>query len=249
MNVWLNGELTAEKSACISPTDRGFTLGDGVFDTLLAIDGKPVEAAAHTQRLRSHAAAMRIPFTMDDHAFASAILSLLKQNDFLKGRYAIRTTLTRGPGVRGLAPPDNPSPTLLIRAVPAPDPSIMPPVRIIVAQTVRRNENSPLSRIKSLNYGDNVLALMEAKAKGADDAILLNTAGRIACATASNIFIVKDGKTFTPPLSDGVMDGIERRGIRDAIERSLSPDDLFAADSVFLTNSITGKRPALPTSC
>src|SRR5690606_34280258 len=143
------------------------------------------------------------------------------------GRMAVRTMLTRGSGARGLAPPEHPAPLLVMRASPAP--GIKPDINVIIAQSTRRNEYSPLSNVKSLNYGDHILAAAEAAKAGADDAILLNTRGNICCATVGNILAVRGGDILTPPLSDGVLDGVMRGILLDsglAAEKSLAPGDL-----------------------
>lgn len=241
MIVWLNGAFMEEGACSIAVTDRGFTLADGVFDTMLAVDGTLVRAGDHARRLVHDAGVFRIPLTLDLDATARA---LLEKNGFGKGRYAVRTTVTRGPGVRGLAPPEIPAPTILMRASPAPEPG--GPVTAIISGTVRRNERSPLSAVKSLNYGDNLLALMEAQDKGADDAILLNGAGKICCATSSTVFIVEGETIITPPLRDGVLNGITRGALvseRKVREDSIGVERLLKADAVFLTNSILGIRP------
>lgn len=243
MKVFLNGEFIEEGAAALPVTDRGFTLGDGVFDTMLASDESLVDADDHFNRLLKHAAVLKIAVDMDVEIFKKTAHRLIGQS--ANQRAAIRTTVSRGPGDHGLIPPESPQPTILMRISPAPDPSTSPPPRLIIAETVRRNEHSPLSRIKSLNYGDNILALMEAKEKGADDAIILNAAGNPACATAANIFVLIGGKLFTPPVSDGAMDGITRQKmLPKAIEKSMGIEDMMEADSIYLTSSILGIRAA-----
>ena len=116
-----------------------------------------------------------------------------------------------------------------------------------VATVTRRNECSPLSRIKALPYLDNVLALQEARAHGADEAILLNTRGSIACASSANVFALRGGRLETPPISDGALPGTMRALVLAlakevglvAAENQLRAEDLAGADEVFLTNSIS----------
>lgn len=244
MIIFLNGMFMEESDCGIAPSDRGFTLGDGVFDTMLAVDGALQHADRHIARLVNHAAVLQIPLPIEADVLQGMGFELLQQNNFTSGRHALRTTLTRGPGTRGLNPPDRPEPTFLMRATPVPDPSEQP-LKVKLAQTVRRNERSPLSQIKSLNYGDNLLALMEARDRGFDDALMLNTAGHVVCATTSNLFIEEDGRLVTPPLSDGALDGITRAGLietSNAREESLSPERVRQTDAIYLTNSIAGIR-------
>jgi branched-chain amino acid aminotransferase len=244
MIVLLNKDFRDEKAAHVSTADRGLTLGDGVFDTLLCVDGKPQNAQQHFLRLLGHAGVLRLHTPHTPQSLEQTALTLLKKNRFTRGRFALRTTITRGPGERGVAPPENPLPTLLMRAGPVPD--SVPSVHAVFAAGTRRNEFSPLSLIKSLNYGDSVLAMLEAQEKSANEALILNVEGHVACATASNVFILEEGRVLTPPLSDGVLDGITRALLMAAIpvkEHSLTPERLLSADGIYLTNSIWGIRP------
>lgn len=251
MILFLNGRFMDESEAAISTLDRGFTLGDGAFDTLLAADGRPLFAAHHQRRLLEHARILGIAAgaLAEDGFLGETARALLTENGCGAGRFAVRTTLTRGPGPRGLAPPANPAdsfPTLCLRVFPAADPAGLPPVHAAVARTVRRNEGSPLSRIKSLNCGDSLLALLEAREAGANEAILLNNAGYAACAAAANIFIGEGRKLITPPCADGAMNGIVRALILErggAAEDSISESRLMQADALFTTNSLAGIRP------
>src|SRR5690606_32907443 len=139
----------------------------------------------------------------------NAALELLQKNGATQGRAVISTTITRGITARGLQAQDDNIPNIIMQIFPPPEKT--PPMNVIIAQSARRNEGSQLSRIKSLNYGDNIMAMREAQAAKANDAIMLNNAGNIACFTTGNIFILKEGILSTPPLSDGAIDGIIRR--------------------------------------
>jgi branched-chain amino acid aminotransferase len=156
---------------------------------------------------------------------------------------SLRLTVTRGPAPRGVLPPSSPSPTVLMTAVPA---GASPGTALIaVASVTRRNEHSPLSRIKSLNYLDSILARREAADHGADDAVLLNTQGRVAETTTANLFAVIDGVVVTPPVAEGALPGIARRLVLEAlevIERPLLLQELYRAEEIVLTNSL-GVRP------
>jgi branched-chain amino acid aminotransferase len=121
------------------------------------------------------------------------------------------------------------------------------PLSLHIATGTRRNEHSALSRIKALPYLDNVLALSEARAHGADEALLLNTCGTIACATVANVFVIREGRLETPPVRDGALPGTMRALVLSLakgaglapVENSLHVKDLAAADEVILTNSIS----------
>ena len=241
--LWLNGALVEEEQARIAPTDRGLLLGDGLFETMRVEDGTPLRLDRHLARLRAGAAVLDLPVPLDDTALAAAITDLLAARGL--DRASLRLTLTRGTGPRGLLPPAEPSPTLLITVAPLPPP--LPPARVVVARTTRRNEHSPLSRVKSLSYLDGVLARQEAARRGADDALLLNTAGRLAEASAANLFLVLDGALVTPPLAEGALPGVMRAAVIEALpvtERPVTLADLARAEELFLTSSL-GVRPVL----
>ena len=202
MIIYHNGQW-AEDQAIFNFNDR-IRLGDGVFDTMLVVDGTPIHYDLHAKRLIHDAKTLGI--IIDRLPDPNEII---QKNNAEKGHYAINTIITRGIGERGLMPPETPQPTIAMRITPVPDE--FPPIHAIISETVRRNEGSPLSRIKSCNYGDNILALLEAKKQSANEAILLNNKGLVTCASAGNIFAEIDGKLYTPPLSDGCMDGVTRK--------------------------------------
>lgn len=237
MKVYLNGALVAAGEARIDPADRGFTLGDGLFETIAVTGGAPRRLAAHLTRLRQGAGVLALALPWPDAALGLAVARTIAANGLKDG--VLRLTVTRGVGPRGLTPPAASHPTLLI--APAPWPEAAAPAQAVIAGETRRNERSPLSRIKCLNYLDNVLARQEAARRGAADALLLNTAGRIAEATASNLFVVLDGRLVTPPVADGALPGVLRADViaaLGAVERSLVPDDVQRASEAFLTNSL-----------
>jgi branched-chain amino acid aminotransferase len=126
-------------------------------------------------------------------------------------------------------------------------PAAPEPARVIVAAATCRNDKSPLSNIKSLNYLDNIIARNEAAAKGVDDALMVNTRGNIACGTVANVFALVDGGLITPPVADGVLPGVARADVillTRAEERTISRDTLAKATEVFLTNAL-GLRPVI----
>jgi branched-chain amino acid aminotransferase len=235
MIVWLNVGLFDIGEARIDPADRGLTLGDGLFETVAVRGGTIMQLEAHLARLRQGCEVLQLPFPADD--FTGAINAVCAANRLADA--AIRITLTRGCGPRGLLPSSTTRPTLLIGAESWP--GSPPPARCIVATVTRRNEHSPLARIKSTNYLDNVLARQEAAARGANEAILLNSAGRVAETTISNLFIVRAGRVLTPPVADGALPGIMRALVMRAyngVEAPLTVEDIVAADGLFLTNSL-----------
>ncbi len=246
MIVWLNGELTKAEHARIDPTDRGFLLGDGLFETLKAPHGQAVFADRHLDRLAHGAKILGIEINHDRATLKSAMTALLAGNALETApRAALRLTLTRGPGPRGLLPPLESTPTLLMTCFPCAPPRLS---ACAITTTVRRNEFSPTANLKVLPYLDQILARREAEAAGADEAILLNTQGKVVCASAANLFLWDADTLLTPPLGDGCMDGTIRRAVIEVarhlgiecFEESLPPSTLASVESAFLTNSLVG---------
>ncbi|MGQ3672798.1 aminotransferase class IV [Xanthobacter sp. TB0136] len=235
MKCLLNGHLLDMQDAHIAPADRGFLLGDGLFETLRVRNGRIQRFPAHHARLMRGAQILGIPIPAGD---VLADLERVRAANTLEDG-SLRLTLTRGPGPRGVLPPAEPQPTVMITA--ASGAAAPPPARLIIATVTRRNEFSPLSQVKSLNYLDNILARQEATQKGADDALLLNTQGRIAETTIANIFAVIEGRLLTPPLNDGALPGVMRAAMmgQGAQEASLHLSDLEQADELFLTSSLS----------
>jgi branched-chain amino acid aminotransferase len=235
--AWLNGALMPLDRARIDPADRGFLLADGLFETLRAEQGIPQHAGRHLTRLRAGAAILDLQIPWQDDQLVGAMNALIAATGLRQA--AIRLTFTRGSGPRGVLPPADPHPTCLITATPLPPPPA--PARVMIASVTRRNEHSPLARLKTLNYLDSILARQEAARLGADDALLLNTAGRIAEATAGTLFITVRGETFTPPISEGALPGIARALLLEsgaAIERPITVPDLAHAQSAYIVNSL-----------
>jgi branched-chain amino acid aminotransferase/4-amino-4-deoxychorismate lyase len=226
--------------------DRGLLLGDGLFETLLAQDGELVWLEAHLDRLAAGCEVLGLP--PPDRAGAVQAMALaLVQDGLAHGRAAVRLTLTAGPGGRGLDRPESLSPRLFATAQPAPGP---PGPARLATSAVRRNAGSPASRLKTLAYLDNVLARREARDAGAEEALMLNTDGLVACAGAANLFWIADGRLFTPALDCGVLAGIARArtlaaaaamGV-ETVEAHAGPPEVAAAEAVMLTNSLIGVR-------
>jgi branched-chain amino acid aminotransferase len=246
--AWLNGRLVDADLPHLRLDDRGLLLADGLFETMRAEAGVVPWLAAHLARLRTGADVLGLPVppALDDPA--DLLAELLRANRL--ERAAVRLTLTRGPGPRGLAAPEPPMPTILVTV--APLPAAPPPARVAIAAGTCRNERSPLSRIKSLAYLDQILAWREARAGGADDALLLNTAGRLACATAATLFVVDGDRLLTPPLAEGALPGTTRARILalaatlgvEAAEEPLPPAILASCGEAFLANALVLLRPA-----
>jgi branched-subunit amino acid aminotransferase/4-amino-4-deoxychorismate lyase len=227
--------------------DRGLLLGDGLFETLLAVDGVLDHVEAHLDRMAAGCEVLGLP-TLDRGLALQHINQAVAAQP--EARLGVRLTLTAGSGGRGLDRPEPPMPQMFATAAAAAKPA--GPAALIIAET-RRNHHSASSQIKSLSYLDNILARREARAAGADEAVMLNGRGEIACATAANIFWITDEVLRTPRLDCGVLAGIMRGRVLAAAQ-SLGmatqevvalPKALEVSDAVFLTNSLIGLRQAV----
>ncbi|KAB8123905.1 2-keto-4-methylthiobutyrate aminotransferase [Komagataeibacter medellinensis] len=233
--IWLDGQILPAAKARIDPADRGFLLGDGVFETMRVAGGALCHFTRHMDRLVHGAAVLHMP-PPDRVALAAGVESLLAACALGSG--SLRLTLTRGTGPRGLLPPAHVRPTCLITATATTPPAT--PVRLVMA-THRRDAGSVLSRIKSLNYLPSILARMEAAAMGADDALLLNHAGHVAETSASTLIACLGGQPVTPPISDGALPGTVRGVLVDAgmvrVGR-ITVSALLQAEALFTCNSL-----------
>jgi branched-chain amino acid aminotransferase len=242
--VWKDGLLADEKEAHISIADRGFLLGDGLFETMPVHRHRVFDLDAHLGRLACGLELLNLTGVVNLAWLRAGIEHYIAAADMASA--VLRLTVTRGPGPRGLLRPEKPCPTLLMTLAPMPA-LRKEPLSLHVATVTRRNELSPLSRIKALPYLDNLLALEEARAHGADEALLLNTRGSIACASVANVFVVREGRLETPPIAGGALPGTMRALVMSlarelglaAVENMLHVEDLSATDEVFLTNSIS----------
>jgi branched-subunit amino acid aminotransferase/4-amino-4-deoxychorismate lyase len=224
--------------------DRGLTLGVGLFETVLALGGRLAHWEAHLDRLARGCAALGLP-APDRALCAARAHEALARTGLEQGRAAVRLTLTGGSGARGLAAPTAPEPRLLVTTAPA-----APPPASLALKTVaiRRNPTSPAARMKTLNYLDNVQARAEATSAGADEALMLDPAGDLACAAAANLFWLEGLRLCTPAPDCGVLDGIVRAEVLrlaptlglTAEQVHAAPARLLASDGVFLTNSLQG---------
>lgn len=226
----------------IDAEDRGFTLGDGVFDTALALGGVVFAKERHVSRLLRSAQAIGIDVERD--RVESAMTPPTAAPTIL------RTTVTRGRAARGLWPATAGEPTLVVTAALWSPGLLGQPARLITAHG-RRNEFSPTASLKTLGYLDHILAAREAAEAGVDDALILNTRGRVACSTIANIFVRIGDRLITPAVAEGCLPGVMRALVMQSApqlglsieERPLVPEVLTGADTVFLTNSVRFVRP------
>jgi branched-chain amino acid aminotransferase len=241
--VWFNGGFIAG-TLPLDPHDRGFLLGDGVFETVAVINHKPLWLDEHVQRMAHTAAELGIAFNVE--RIFSGLTEVLEKCE--AQCEVLRITLSRGKAARGLAG-DGTLSSLLITLDEFAVKNLFQPCRLKVSQ-VRRNEFAPSSRLKTLSYIDGIAAAREV-ASEADDALMFNTSGYVASATVANIFVLQGDELITPSLDQGILPGITRRILLDhakklrlkPVERTVPLEDLVRADAVFLCNSLRFIRP------
>ena len=240
---WINGNDVAEKEATIPVMDHGLLYGDGVFEGIRFYQRHPFRLSAHLQRLDDSARALQLrqPYTRQ---VLSEVINKMAQSFPVENGY-LRLIITRGNGSMGLDPAKCQRANVIIIAsqLELIDPhKAAEGISVIIANTRRTGADGLDPRIKSLNYLNNILARIEASHAGVEEAILLNQQGKVAEASAENIFIVKDTELLTPRLSDGALAGITRAIILQlaqdagitAKEISLTVFDLYTADECFL---------------
>lgn len=240
--------MVSSKEPCISHTDRGFTLGHGLFETILVKKGVFPALEYHWKRLVSSASILRISLPFSQKELESMLTELIIQNHLQDQLASARVTITHGEAARGVLPAQAPTPNFVI-AVFQSAPHSEKPFSACIVKT-RKNEHTAASRVKTISYMDNILAKQEAMSQGYDEAILLNTASNVADGSISNVFMVKDQQIFTPLVSDGALPGVIRAILLEEcandfviIEKSISPVELMQADEVFLTNALMGIKP------
>lgn len=237
--VWHDGAIVEPSTPIATATDHGLLLGDGVFETMVVRDRRPAMLDRHLRRLRRGLDRLDIVGAPDDATIIAAVDSLIDASGLDDAR--LRLTITAGPGSTPRERGDRPTTFLTIdRLAPAPATTSL----MIMPWT--RNERSPLAGIKATAWADNAFALRHAIAHGFDNALFLDTTGRLSeCATA-NLFLVHGDEILTPSLASGCLAGTVRESLLDhriAVERDLWPADLERADAVFITTSTTGIVP------
>jgi branched-chain amino acid aminotransferase len=246
MKVYIDGKFYDQKSAKISVFDHGLLYGDGIFEGIRAYNGRVFKLREHIDRLFASAKAIMLEIPMSHAAVMKATVDTCRRNKIRDGY--VRLVVTRGVGSLGLDPNRCETPSVIIIAGGIqlyPAELYQKGMAIVTVPTTRNLVNAVNPAIKSLNYLNNVLAKIEAINAGVQEAIMLNTDGFVAECTGDNLFIVKDGRVFTPPLSAGALYGITRQTVMElaresgisATETNLTRYDLFVADECFLTGT------------
>lgn len=254
MKIWLDGKLVDESEAKISVFDHGLLYGDGVFEGIRIYNGRVFRLEEHITRLFESARAIVLNIPWSHEEVVKATVETVAANG-LKDGY-IRLVVTRGAGELGLNPYLCPKASMFIIAATIklyPDETYKNGLSIITCATRRPAPGALMPQVKSLNYLNNIMAKVEAIQANALEAVMLNEQGYVAECTGDNLFILKNGKLFTPLISDGALDGITRAVIIEIAaklgipfeERSLTRYDIFVADECFLTGTAAEVIPVV----
>jgi branched-chain amino acid aminotransferase len=246
LKIWLNGRLVDEADARVSVFDHGLLYGDGVFEGIRVYGRRVFELEAHLRRLYESAKAIRLDVPMQKSELTKAIEQTVEVNGIVDGY--IRLVVTRGVGNLGLNPFVCKDSSLFIIADKIqlyPEELYETGMKIISATTARNHPLTIPPQVKSLNYLNNILAKIEALDNNVPEAIMYNHEGYVAEATGDNVFIVRNGVVYTPPVEAGALEGITRNLVirlakkegLEVVEKNLTRCDLYICDEFFLTGT------------
>src|SRR5262245_51766698 len=253
--VWVDGRVTPPESAVVPALDRGFLYGDSVYEVMWWHRGVPLQAAEHLARLRESARRIYMDLPGPDARWLSAVREAVAASGagVTEDAY-VRLVVTRGAGPLGLAFEPGLVPTVVVVVAPAHRPTPAEWERglsVALVERLRVSVRALDPGAKTGNYMNNVLALQEARARGADDAVMLNDRGEVTEGTTSNVYAVVGGVVATPTVTAGILKGTTRTRVLDlcaknalpAVERTLGPDDLRGATEIFFSSSVRGVIP------
>jgi branched-chain amino acid aminotransferase len=244
--IYIDGKFLPKSEAKISVFDHGLLYGDGIFEGIRFYNGRVFRLEEHLERLWDSARSIRLEIPISTREMTQALLHTIRENGLREGY--IRLIVTRGVGNLGLNPEQCERPSIIIIATTIalyPESLYQKGLTVVTVPTRRTNPGALNPAVKSLNYLNNVMARIEANLSGADEALMLNDAGNVAECTADNIFIIKRGQIFTPPITAGALRGITRAvvfeiagelGIK-VVETDVTRHDVFIADECFLTGT------------
>lgn len=246
MKIYIDGEFYEKEQAKVSVFDHGLLYGDGVFEGIRFYNGRVFRLDEHIDRLYDSARAICLTIPLDRQALVEATLETIRKNDLRDGY--VRLVVTRGAGDLGLNPALCPKATIIIIAAKItlyPAEMYENGLKVVTCATRRIPHGALSPMVKSLNYLNNVMAKIEAANAGAGEGLMLNEQGYVAECTGDNVFIVKRGHIYTPPIASGALAGVTRAVVFElAAEAGIpvtEPDitryDLFTADEVFLTGT------------
>jgi branched-chain amino acid aminotransferase len=246
LKIWIDGKLVDQQDAKVSVFDHGLLYGDGVFEGIRVYSGRVFEHEAHLKRLYESAKAIRLDMPISKKDLEAAVIYTVRENNVIDGY--IRLIVTRGVGSLGLNPFTCETPGVIIIADNIqlyPKELYETGMKIISATTTRNHPLTVPPQVKSLNYLNNILAKMEALDRDVPEAVMYNHEGYVAEATGDNIFIIKNGILYTPPVEAGALAGITRDVVIrlaakekiQVVEKNLTRFDLYVSDEMFLTGT------------
>jgi aminodeoxychorismate lyase len=248
--VFLNGKFVPEEKAVVPIHDRGFLLGDGLFETVRVAGGQPFRFAQHLERLARGADFLKIKLPFAPKEIQKSATQLIEKNKFPEA--VLRLTLTRGGGRRGYSLQGATQPTLAMTLHPLPPMDADEPLQwSLVTSSFRIAAGDPLASFKTASKVLHVLARAEAEEKGADEALLVNTNGEVAETAGGNLFWTYQNKVCTVPTGRGVLPGITRAVVLEICQslgletnkRIIKPEQLRNAEGIFVTQSALGIIP------
>jgi branched-chain amino acid aminotransferase len=255
--VAVDGVIVAPEQATVSVYDRGFLYGDAVFEVLRTYGGRPFAIDEHLARLRRSAERVFIPLPVDDATLGREVdAALATARSDPSGESYVRVVVTRGSGPLSLDPDTASHPLRVILVepvVPPPRDAYLHGIALASVSARRAVDDTAASGAKVSNYLANLLALREAHARGAQEALVVDARGHVVEGASSNVFVVSARRVATPPESAGILAGITRAHVLGAArdlgvpvdERDLVPGDVYGADEVFITSSIRELLPVV----
>jgi branched-chain amino acid aminotransferase len=254
LTIYLDGKFLPESEAKVSVFDHGLLYGDGIFEGIRFYNGRVFRLEEHHDRLWDSARSICLEIPMSKLEMTEALLETIRRNDLREGY--IRQIVTRGVGNLGLNPTQCKRPSVIIIATTIalyPKEVCERGLTVVTCATRRTGSAALNPAVKSLNYLNNVMARIEANLAGADEALMLNENGNVAECTADNVFIIKKGQIFTPPISAGALRGITRAVVFDVAaelgikitETDVTRHDVFIADECFLTGTAAEVIPVV----
>jgi branched-chain amino acid aminotransferase len=254
LTIYLDGKFLPESEAKVSVFDHGLLYGDGIFEGIRFYNGRVFKLEEHLDRLWDSARSICLEIPLSKEAMTEALLETIRKNGLRDGY--IRQIVTRGVGNLGLNPAQCKNPSVIIIATTIalyPEEVYRSGLTVVTCATRRMGAAQLNPAVKSLNYLNNVMARIEANLAGADEALMLNDTGNVAECTADNVFVIKKGQIFTPPISAGALRGITRSVAFDAAielgfpmkEAEITRPDVFIADECFLTGTAAEVIPVI----
>jgi branched-chain amino acid aminotransferase len=252
--IYIDGKFYSQADAKISVFDHGLLYGDGIFEGIRFYNGRVFRLEEHIDRLWDSARSICLEIPLSKRDMTEALLETIRQNDLRDGY--IRQIVTRGIGNLGLNPAQCERPSVIIIATTIalyPEAAYKNGLTVVTCATRRTNPGALNPAVKSLNYLNNVMARIEANLAGADEALMLNDAGNVAECTADNVFVIKRGQIFTPPITAGALRGITRSVVFEIAgelglkitEADITRHDVFIADECFLTGTAAEIIPVI----